>query len=417
LAVGGSFVFSKKQKLFNQLPVEVLGNVLGRIALDEQPSLACKSLFDASVSENSLSQSLPLTFPSWTPWLLPAGGLPRAQSLARLNSHWHGLRGLRVQGEPVRLDGALQALCVWPGRDGRTVVAAGGRAGVVTVFEVDGGFGSGSPPVREELLGHDTAVWDLARCVGPEGQPLLLSAGSDSTLRLWDLEAGGGEAGEEDDGLGLPSLHRVYALGLQHTSAVFCCEQLPRSGKIVSGSWDGSVKLWTAKRFELTMDGTAQVGDGVLRVLAEPLDDRLHTASMDGGLRTLDLSTMKKVDTVVLQQSLIDIVRSETAGGLILGAGKMSGLFHVDPRAGLRSVKRVPSVQCGAKLMVVNNTLLMPNNGVLQALDLRKIDGGLTGSMTLPTGAAQVQDLVQPDPSSLLFATYGGDVVKLEIAM
>lgn len=339
--------------------------------------------------------------------------------MAALQRRWRGLRGIQVAGAPVQLDGALEAICAWPGSNGRTVVAAGGRAGVVTVFEVDQDFTrTGQRGKGEEILGHDTAVWDLARCEGPEGQPLLLSAGSDSTLRLWDVEsnadAGAGGEGEGDD-LGLPSFQKVFALGLQHTNAVFCCEQLPRNRRIVSGSWDGSVKVWSARRYELAMNGSAQVGDGVWDFLAEPLDDRLHAASLDGGLRTLDLVTMKKVDTVVLQQQLLDLARCEAAGGLIFGAGKMGGLFQVDPRAGLRSVKRVPDVRCGAKLIVVNDTLIIANGGVLEAHDIRKIGGGPTGSAPLPSGSELVQDITQPDPSSLLYASYGGKVVKMAL--
>jgi WD40 repeat protein len=82
------------------------------------------------------------------------------------------------------------------------------------------------------LEGHSGPVWTL--CVLPDGR--LASGSYDNTIRLWDVTAGAETARLEG-----------------HSGSVAALCMLP-DGRLASGSWDNTIRLWdvTAGLVDLT---------------------------------------------------------------------------------------------------------------------------------------------------------------------
>ena len=87
----------------------------------------------------------------------------------------------RACGEPLRgHDGGVISVAVGT-VDGRPVIVSGGSDGTVRVWDLTSGGPRGEP-----LRGHDGGVTSVA--VGTlEGRPVIVSGGDDGTVRVWDL--------------------------------------------------------------------------------------------------------------------------------------------------------------------------------------------------------------------------------------
>lgn len=72
------------------------------------------------------------------------------------------------------------------------------------------------------LEGHQHAVWAVALT----GDGRAVSASSDGTLRVWDLESG--------DELAVLTGHRDAVRAVARTG----------DGRVVSASWDGTLRVW-----------------------------------------------------------------------------------------------------------------------------------------------------------------------------
>ena len=77
--------------------------------------------------------------------------------------------------------------------DGTPVIISGGEDSTVRVWRLADG-----PPVGEPLAGHDGPVTAVAAGALPDGTPVIISGGEDSTVRVWRL-ADGSPVGEPLD--------------------------------------------------------------------------------------------------------------------------------------------------------------------------------------------------------------------------
>lgn len=122
------------------------------------------------------------------------------------------------------------------------------------------------------MIGHTGGIEALAVLVGPDGQPLLASASSDRTVRLWDPDTGRA-VGQRLTG---------------HTKKIWALAVLVGSGKrsfLVSAGDDRTVRLWdptTGRQLRQLQTGMpihvlARAGDA----LAVAGNDGLFVAATD----------------------------------------------------------------------------------------------------------------------------------------
>ncbi|MEW5961093.1 MAG: hypothetical protein AB1801_25485, partial [Chloroflexota bacterium] len=86
---------------------------------------------------------------------------------------------------------------------------------------------------RFTLAGHRLSVWD---CAINSAETVIVSASADSTLKIWNI------AGHNDIA---PSKRRTERLTLQgHTDTVYGCAMSPDESFLVSASSDHTLKVW-----------------------------------------------------------------------------------------------------------------------------------------------------------------------------
>ena len=105
------------------------------------------------------------------------------------------------------------------------VLLSGSRDKTIIAWTLDGGENYGTP--RKSLKGHSHYVQDVT--ISSDGQ-FALSGSWDGSLRLWDLNTG--------------STTRRFAGADQHKKDVLSVAFSPENRQIVSGSRDKTIKLW-----------------------------------------------------------------------------------------------------------------------------------------------------------------------------
>ena len=134
---------------------------------------------------------------------------------------WDVLSGKQLLQTPTG-EGAINcAAALWRGGSDR--VATGHANGKIRVWCLlhGGGVAAGL------LQGHTLNVCTLAVVGGGTEQRLLASGSADLDVRLWDVDAG-----------------TCTAVLSGHTGSVCCLADLGGSGRLLSGSSDGSLRVW-----------------------------------------------------------------------------------------------------------------------------------------------------------------------------
>ncbi len=122
--------------------------------------------------------------------------------------------------------GTVNAVAAGALPDGTPVIVSGGSDATVRVWRLADGI-----PVREPLRGHTSWVNAVAAGALPDGSPVIVSGGDDGTVRVWRL-ADGTPVGEPLRGHDGP-VRAVAAGALPDGTPV-----------IVSGGHDGTVRVW-----------------------------------------------------------------------------------------------------------------------------------------------------------------------------
>ncbi len=150
-------------------------------------------------------------------------------------------------------------------------VAGAYRDGSVWIWNADG---SGRPLALE---GHRSSVASLAW--SPSGDRIL-TASSDTTARIWLL----GDRVREDPGNGTEA---PFTPLLGHEKAVLTAFFSPGGDYVLTGSWDGTARIWRLDPGSLVLEGNL----GWAAAAAwSPDGSRIVTASEDGAARVWNVS-------------------------------------------------------------------------------------------------------------------------------
>ncbi|HEX7841792.1 MAG TPA: WD40 repeat domain-containing protein [Kofleriaceae bacterium] len=127
-----------------------------------------------------------------------------------------------------------------------------------------------SPALIRKLVGHDGFV--TACSVSPNGR-CVVSASSDKTLKVWDLESG-----------------RALVTLEGHASAVTACAVAPDGRRVISASEDRTLKVWDleSERAIITLEGHTSA---VTACAVTPDGRRVVSASEDRTLKVWDLDS------------------------------------------------------------------------------------------------------------------------------
>jgi WD40 repeat protein len=171
-------------------------------------------------------------------------------------------------------------------------------------------------PLLRTLEGH--SAWVLSVAISPDGSRAV-SASSDHTLKVWDLERGvelntlessgwsvaispdGQRAvSESDDGtLKVWDLERGVELNTLagHSASVRSVAISPDGQRAVSASSDGTLKVWDLER-GVELNTLAGHSDSVLSVAISPDGQRAVSASLDRTLKVWDLERGVELNTL-----------------------------------------------------------------------------------------------------------------------
>jgi WD40 repeat protein/V8-like Glu-specific endopeptidase len=136
-------------------------------------------------------------------------------------------------GEPLSgHTGPVYAVAAAALPDGTPVIISGGFDGTVRVWRLADGA-----PVGEPLNGHTDFVWAVAVGALPDGTPVIISGSSDATVRVWRLAdrtpVGEPLSGHTGEGRIRGGVLAVATGALPDGTPV-----------IISGGWDGTVRVW-----------------------------------------------------------------------------------------------------------------------------------------------------------------------------
>ncbi|KHN96933.1 WD40 repeat-like-containing domain protein [Metarhizium album ARSEF 1941] len=191
-------------------------------------------------------------------------------------------------------------------RDGRVLVA-GDDTGKVQVFDV------GSRAILKTWTGHGQPVWRTR--FSPARPTTVLSASDDRTVRLWDLAGAGGDEAA-----------RTFA---GHGDYVRCADFVPGAAAdvVVSGGYDGAVKLWDARAGGAAAVMTFRHAAPVEEVLPLPSGTAV-VAAAGSAVSVLDLVAGRALRVLANHQRTVTSL-SLASGGRRVVTGGLEGHVKV----------------------------------------------------------------------------------------
>jgi WD40 repeat protein len=175
--------------------------------------------------------------------------------------------------------------------DGRVLLASGSTDGTVRLWDPDTGQAIGTP-----MVGHAGPVWAVAAVTTPDGTVVLASAGYGDEIRLWDPSTGLpiGQPLDVHTGMAPPNQKGQTSGHISGVEAVAALISAPKSGQpalLVSGGTDGTIRLWDVST-GLPVGQPLMGHTGMARALATVLtrDGRtlLASAGQDATVRLWD---------------------------------------------------------------------------------------------------------------------------------
>jgi WD40 repeat protein len=164
-----------------------------------------------------------------------------------------------------------------------------------------------SPALVRDLVGHSGPV--NACAVTPDGRRVV-SASFDGTLKVWDLESG-----------------RVLATLMGHASGVIACAITADGERVVSTSSDRTLKAWDVERecALITLRGHT----GWVRACALTADERrVLSGSSDGTMKVWDLESGRMLATLEGHGDRVSAC-AITADSQRVVSGGLAGALHV----------------------------------------------------------------------------------------
>ena len=129
------------------------------------------------------------------------------------------------------------------------------------------------------LQGHDGPVVDVA-VAERDGQPTVVTAGEDGTVRFWDPETG-----EQQDEL------------QAHEGGVYTIDVSSEHGLLATSGADMVARTWDLDSLDGIAEIGAQVGNQPYDVAIDPSGERLATAGFDGTVAIWDLQARERTMT------------------------------------------------------------------------------------------------------------------------
>ncbi|KAJ6807188.1 U5 small nuclear ribonucleoprotein 40 kDa protein [Iris pallida] len=229
------------------------------------------------------------------------------QSLAIAGSH-NSLQPLGLTGKPQQqrtssleapimlLTGHQSAIYTMKFNPSGTVIASGSHDKDIFLWHVHGDCKNFAV-----LHGHKNAVLDLQWTA--DGTQII-SASPDRTLRAWDVEAGG----------------KQIKKMAEHSSHVnSCCPSRRGPPLVVSGSDDGTSKLW-----DLRLRGAVQTLPDKYQITAvgfSDASDKVYTGGLDNDVKVWDLRRNEVVMTLQGHGDMITGMQLSPDGSYLLTNG------------------------------------------------------------------------------------------------
>ncbi|RCI09143.1 hypothetical protein L249_1445 [Ophiocordyceps polyrhachis-furcata BCC 54312] len=222
--------------------------------------------------------------------------------------------------------------------DGGRVLSAGDDSGTVRVFD------TGSRAVlRTWRAAHRLPVW-VTRWAETDAT-VLLSASDDTTIRLWDLSA-----------------EEATSTLTGHGDYVRCARFMPATGigsrTMVSGSYDGTVKLWDP-RMRCSAVMTFRHADAVEDVLPLP-SSTVVLASASNSVSVLDLVAARPRKVISNHQKTVTSLSLASSGRRLL-TGSLDGHVKVMETTGWNVVATLKYPSPILALVVVPQSLSPPS--------------------------------------------------------
>ena len=162
-------------------------------------------------------------------------------------------------------------------------------------------------PLIHTFDGHTKAINSMA--VTPDGKTIV-SGSWDGTIKLWDIESG-----------------KELRMLKEDTGGVTSVAVTPDGKTIVSGSWNGTIRLWgieSGKELRMLKEDTGEVTS----VAVTPDGKKIVSGSDDGTIRLWDIESGKELNTLKGHTNAI-ISMAVTPDGKTIVSGSWDGTIKL----------------------------------------------------------------------------------------